>query len=233
MRLQIAGFGQTCNLQCRIRDEETDALELRSRRGDALEARLGEMAWSGWPFGMIWRRWFGVRSWGEGTGKSWHAAAFHSWAAGVIMQSGTNTISSLFGMGNAMNTEPIQIVDRGRGLQLSTSRITVQDLVPYFQEGRSHDEILRWIPTLSRDEIAVVERYYRHHKEELDSERRRRRRSCPGRRGPCRRRTYSFFAFSRFSTSRPRPLLALDANSVGRSLAVIVRHSLKSSPSSS
>ena len=26
----------------------------------------------------------------------------------------------------------IQIVDRGRGLQLSTSRITVQDLVPYF-----------------------------------------------------------------------------------------------------
>ncbi len=27
----------------------------------------------------------------------------------------------------------IEIVDRGRGPQLSTSRITVQDLVPYFQ----------------------------------------------------------------------------------------------------
>lgn len=34
-----------------------------------------------------------------------------------------------------MNTD-IQIVDRGRGLQLSTSRVTVQDLVPYFQGVR-------------------------------------------------------------------------------------------------
>jgi len=31
-------------------------------------------------------------------------------------------------------TAKIQIVDRGRGLQLSTSRITVKDLAPYFQE---------------------------------------------------------------------------------------------------
>jgi hypothetical protein len=52
----------------------------------------------------------------------------------------------------------IQIVNRGRGLQLSTSRVTVQDLVPYFQEGCSYDEIIRWIPTLTHDEIAVVER---------------------------------------------------------------------------
>ena len=35
----------------------------------------------------------------------------------------------------------IRIVDRGRGLQLSTSRITVQDLVPYFQDGCSYEEI--------------------------------------------------------------------------------------------
>ena len=40
-------------------------------------------------------------------------------------------------------TNPIELVDRGRGLQLSTSRITVQDLVPYFQQGYSHDEIAR------------------------------------------------------------------------------------------
>jgi hypothetical protein len=32
----------------------------------------------------------------------------------------------------------ITLVDRGRGLQLSTSRITVHDLVPYFQEGCSY-----------------------------------------------------------------------------------------------
>ena len=46
-----------------------------------------------------------------------------------------------------MTTETIAIVDHGRGLQLSTSRVTVQDLVPYFQEGCSNEEIIRWIPT--------------------------------------------------------------------------------------
>src|SRR5271170_8056956 len=66
--------------------------------------------------------------------------------------------------------QPIVLVDVGRGLQLSTSRVTVQDLVPYFQEGCSHDEIIRWIPTLSQEEIAVVEQYYRDHKDELDEE---------------------------------------------------------------
>ncbi len=62
----------------------------------------------------------------------------------------------------------IALVDHGRGLQLSTSRITVHDLVPYLQEGCSYDEVIRWIPSLSQEEIAVVESYYREHKEELD-----------------------------------------------------------------
>ena len=66
--------------------------------------------------------------------------------------------------------ENIQIIDRGRGPQLSTSRVTVQDLVPYFQEGCSQDEIIRWIPTLSPEEIAVVDRYYREHEKEFDDE---------------------------------------------------------------
>jgi uncharacterized protein (DUF433 family) len=68
-----------------------------------------------------------------------------------------------------MKTE-ITLVDHGRGLQLSTHRVTVQDLVPYFQDGCSYDEILRWIPTLTPEEIAVVEKYYREHKEALDEE---------------------------------------------------------------
>jgi len=68
-----------------------------------------------------------------------------------------------------MNND-FQIVDRGRGLQLSTSRITVQDLVPYFQKACSYGEIIRSIPTLSHEEIAVVDCYYRKHKEELDEE---------------------------------------------------------------
>ena len=69
-----------------------------------------------------------------------------------------------------MNSETITIVDRGRGPQLSTSRITVHDLVPYFQDGCTHEEILRWMPTLTPDEIAVVETYYRAHQAELDEE---------------------------------------------------------------
>jgi uncharacterized protein (DUF433 family) len=67
----------------------------------------------------------------------------------------------------------ISLVDRGRGLQLSTSRITVHDLVPYFQAGCSYDEIIRWIPSLTHEGIAIVERYYRQHEDELDEYERR------------------------------------------------------------
>jgi len=70
-------------------------------------------------------------------------------------------------------SKTIEIVNRGRGLQLSTSRITVQDLVPYFQRGASYDEIIRWIPVLTHEEIGIVERYYREHKDELDAQDRR------------------------------------------------------------
>ena len=69
-----------------------------------------------------------------------------------------------------MTTKSIEIVDHGRGLQLSTSRVTVQDLVPYFQEGCSYEEIIRWIPTFTAEEIAVVQRYYRDHQQQLDEE---------------------------------------------------------------
>jgi uncharacterized protein (DUF433 family) len=72
-----------------------------------------------------------------------------------------------------MEKPKIEIVDRGRGLQLSTSRVTVQDLVPYFQEGCTHEEIQRWIPTLSDGEIAVVEAFYIANKQLLDEDDRR------------------------------------------------------------
>ncbi len=78
----------------------------------------------------------------------------------------------------------ITLVDRGRGLQLSTSRVTVQDLVPYFIEGCTHDEIRRWIPTLSIEEIQVVERYFLEHKAELLEEDRAIRESNACRRNP-------------------------------------------------
>jgi uncharacterized protein (DUF433 family) len=80
-------------------------------------------------------------------------------------------VGTVCGMdGVAMTVQKIQIIDHGRGPQLSTSRVTVQDLVPYFQEGCSYQEIIRWIPTLSVAEITVVEYYYREHQKELDDE---------------------------------------------------------------
>jgi uncharacterized protein (DUF433 family) len=57
----------------------------------------------------------------------------------------------------------IQIVDRGRGPQLSTSRITVQDLVPYFQRKCTYEQILEIIPVLTVEEVQVVERYVQEH----------------------------------------------------------------------
>ena len=62
--------------------------------------------------------------------------------------------------GDAMKTETIQIVDHGRGPQLSSSRITVQDLLPYYRDNTSNKEIRRWIPSLTYDEIALAERLH-------------------------------------------------------------------------
>jgi uncharacterized protein (DUF433 family) len=69
--------------------------------------------------------------------------------------------------------EQITLVDRGRGMQLSNNRITVQDLVPYLRDGCSADEIMRIMPSLTPEAIALVEAYYRDHKEELDEKDRR------------------------------------------------------------
>ncbi len=67
----------------------------------------------------------------------------------------------------------ITLIDRGRGFQLSTSRITVHDVVPYFQQGCAYDEIIRWLPSLTEGEVSVVEPYYLEHKDELDEYERR------------------------------------------------------------
>jgi hypothetical protein len=64
----------------------------------------------------------------------------------------------------------ITLVDKGRGLQLSTSRITVMDLVQYLRRDWSYEKIVEIIPSLTRDEHAVIEEYYRAHKEDLDAE---------------------------------------------------------------
>ncbi|HQU42882.1 MAG: hypothetical protein B7Z73_05305 [Planctomycetia bacterium 21-64-5] len=82
-----------------------------------------------------------------------------------------------------MNSE-ITIIDNGRGPQLSTSRITVQDLVPYFQLKYSYDEILQIMPTLTVAEIQAVERYVNEHHDEVMEEDRRIRERNAARRNP-------------------------------------------------
>jgi hypothetical protein len=69
--------------------------------------------------------------------------------------------------------ETITMSDRGRGPQLSNARITVLDWMPYFQKGCGHEEIMRWLPILSHEEITVAERFYLEHKLELDEKDRR------------------------------------------------------------
>lgn len=62
----------------------------------------------------------------------------------------------------------ISIVDRGRGPQLSTSRITIQDLFPYFEMGYTPERIIREaMPSLSVAEIEVAGRYIAEHREDV------------------------------------------------------------------
>jgi uncharacterized protein (DUF433 family) len=64
-------------------------------------------------------------------------------------------------------TKKIEIVDRGRGPQLSTSRITVQDVVPYLQQNCTYSEIMEIMPVLTVEEIQVIQHYVRDHYEEV------------------------------------------------------------------
>ena len=61
----------------------------------------------------------------------------------------------------------IEIVDHGRGPQLSTSRITVQDVVPMLQRNCTPAEIIEVIPALSVEEIKVIQQYVRDHYDEV------------------------------------------------------------------
>lgn len=63
--------------------------------------------------------------------------------------------------------KPIEIINCGRGPQLSTSRVTVQDLLPFYQEGASNDEIRHWIPSLTNEEIALLQEYIRANYEQV------------------------------------------------------------------
>lgn len=64
-------------------------------------------------------------------------------------------------------SDQIQIVDRGRGAQLSTSRLTVLDVFYYLHRGYDFEAIHLAMPSLSRAEFDVVLAYVAEHREEL------------------------------------------------------------------
>ena len=66
-----------------------------------------------------------------------------------------------------MKTETLQIVDRGRGPQLSTSRITVLDVFYYLHRNYDFDLIHQAMPSLSREEFDAIVAYVTEHHEEL------------------------------------------------------------------
>jgi uncharacterized protein (DUF433 family) len=61
----------------------------------------------------------------------------------------------------------VAIVDRGRGPQLSNSRITVQDVLPYLQRHLPYERILEAMPSLTYTDISVIEQYVRDHRDEV------------------------------------------------------------------
>src|SRR5476651_1655120 len=66
-----------------------------------------------------------------------------------------------------MKTETIEIVDRGRGPQLSTSRITVLDVFYYLHRGYDFDVIHEIMPIVTRAEFDLVVDYVNAHRAEL------------------------------------------------------------------
>jgi hypothetical protein len=66
-----------------------------------------------------------------------------------------------------MQTETIQIIDKGRGPQLSTTRITVLDVFYYLHRGHDYEYVCHAMPTLSRQEFDVVVEYVNAHHDEL------------------------------------------------------------------
>ena len=66
-----------------------------------------------------------------------------------------------------MKTETIEIIDHGRGPQLSTTRITVMDIFYWLHRGSDWEDIHQIMPSLSREEFDVVWDYVEKHREEL------------------------------------------------------------------
>jgi len=66
-----------------------------------------------------------------------------------------------------MATRTVEIIDRGRGPQLSTSRITVLDVFYYLHRGYDFAFIHEAMPSLSHEEFDAIVVYVNDHHDEL------------------------------------------------------------------
>ena len=64
-------------------------------------------------------------------------------------------------------SEPVTIINKGRGPQLSSMKLTVQDLLPQFKAGETNEEILEWYPQIGDIEVDLLRQYYLDHTEEV------------------------------------------------------------------
>jgi hypothetical protein len=66
-----------------------------------------------------------------------------------------------------MTTSNVLIVDLGRGPQLAGQRLTILDIFFYLHRGYDFDFIQRAMPSLTREQFAVVLEYVQEHHAEL------------------------------------------------------------------
>ena len=65
--------------------------------------------------------------------------------------------------------QPVSIIDRGRGPELAGTRITVYNLLPYFELGWHHSTIAM-VHGISSAQVLAVKEYFEQHKEEVLAE---------------------------------------------------------------
>jgi uncharacterized protein (DUF433 family) len=82
---------------------------------------------------------------------------------GLILVGPLQSIISLEG-GNAM--QPIAVINRGRGPELAGTRITIYNVLPYFEDGWT-DSAIAEVHNLSCDQVVALRNYFEQHREEV------------------------------------------------------------------
>jgi uncharacterized protein (DUF433 family) len=62
------------------------------------------------------------------------------------------------------------VVRNERGLSINGTRVTLYHIMDHVRAGRSAEEIHRWLPMLSRDQVADALAYIEAHRLEVDAE---------------------------------------------------------------